>query len=181
VPRKEAVRFSLVFMTFRRQVSAPPRPSALGALVALLLASAGCDGSGGTPPIDSGPLYSCETETRAVPYAANLERMFDPGAYKAVLTSADPAPPAKGDNTWTVRILDADGMPVDGLTITPSAIMPDHGHPPSVKPVATPAGDGAYSITPLYLFMAGYWEVTLQFQPAGSAKQTVVFPICIPG
>jgi hypothetical protein len=168
-------------MKVRRQAPYPPSTLVLGVAAALAVGAAGGDGSGGVTPIDSGPLYSCETETRAVPYAANLERTSDAGTYKAVLTSANPGPPAKGDNTWTVRILDANGVPVDGLTVTPAAIMPDHGHPPSVKPIATAGGDGTYTVTPLYFFMAGFWEVTLTLQPAGGAKDSVVFPICVPG
>jgi hypothetical protein len=39
---------------------------------------------------------------RAVPYEANLSRTSSAGTYAAVLLSGDPAPPAKGDNTWTV-------------------------------------------------------------------------------
>jgi hypothetical protein len=45
----------------------------------------------------------------------------------------------------------------------------------------TPTGsDGTYAITPLYLFMAGYWEVTLTIQ-VGATRDDVVFPVCISG
>jgi hypothetical protein len=154
----------------------------LGGLVALAALAVGCDGSPATPPIDAGPLYSCETETRAVPYEPNLTRTSAAGDYTAVLVAADPTPPIrKGNNTWTVEIRDASQMPVDGLAITPTAIMPDHGHPPSVKPTATAAGGGRYTIMPLDLFMAGYWEVTLTFQPPTGDKESVLFNICVPG
>jgi hypothetical protein len=167
-------------LTHWRPAHAPPHPLAIGLTAALALAAASCGGSNAMPVIDSGPLYSCATETRAVPYEPNLMRTSSAGTYTAVLVKADPAPPIKGDNTWTVRILDANQMPVDGLSITPSANMPDHNHPPSAKPVVTPLGNGSYSMTPLYLFMAGFWEVTLTLQPAGGDKDSVVFPICIP-
>jgi hypothetical protein len=98
-----------------------------------------------------------------------------------VLVTADPAPPAKGSNVWTIEVRDSGGASVEGLTITPSAFMPDHGHPAPLKPTATAAGGGTYTVTPLYFFMAGYWEVTLSFQPTGGAKETVTFPICVPG
>ena len=65
--------------------------------------------------------------------------------------------------------------------MTPTAFMPDHGHPSSVKPAATDVGGGMYEVTPLYLFMAGYWEVTLTFVPPGGVKQAIVFPLCISG
>jgi hypothetical protein len=167
-------------LTHRRHALPAPHPLAIGLAAAVALATAGCSGSNVTEPIDSGPLYSCATETRAVPYAPNLTRTSTAGTYTAVLVTADPAPPIKGDNTWTVRILDANQMPVDGLSITPSANMPDHNHPPSVKASVTPAGNGSYTVMPLYLFMAGFWEVTLTLQPPGGAKDSVIFPICIP-
>jgi hypothetical protein len=154
---------------------------ALSFLTLTLAGAVGCDGSNGAPPLDAGPLYSCETESRAVPYEPNLTRAAASGAYSAVLVAAAPAPPVKGNNTWTVEIRDASQAPVEGLTITPSALMPDHGHPPSVKPVVTAKGGGTYEVTPLYLFMAGYWEVTLTFTPAGGTRETITFPICIPG
>ena len=164
-----------------RQVPAALRPLAAGLAAALGLAGTGCGGSNAAPPIDSGPLYSCATEMRAVPYAPNLERTSDAGTYKAVLVAADPAPPIKGNNTWTIEIRDANNIPVDALTVTASANMRDHAHPPSVTPVATAAGHGRYTVTPLYLFMAGLWDITLTLQPAAGAKDTVLFPICIPG
>jgi hypothetical protein len=151
-------------------------------LVALAALAAGCDGSTpAAPVIDAGPLYSCETEDRAVAYEPNLTRTSASGTYTAVLVAADPAPPAKGNNMWTVEIRDANQMPVDGLTITPSALMIDHGHPPAVKPKAAALGNGQYTIMPLDLFMAGYWEVTLAWQPEGGARETIVFNICVPG
>jgi hypothetical protein len=153
----------------------------MAALAGLAAVATSC-GDTGAPPIDSGPLYACATETRAVAYVPNLSRTSATGTYTAVLVMADPAPPAKGNNSWTVEIRDASQAPVDGLTITGAANMPDHGHPPSVKPVVKATGaPGQYSVMPLDFFMAGYWEVTLTFQPPGGAKESIVFNICIAG
>jgi hypothetical protein len=59
--------------------------------------------------------------------------------------------------------------------------MPDHGHGTGVKAVVTPTGsDGRYEVAPLYLFMPGYWEVTLTVQ-TGAVRDDVVFPVCISG
>ena len=120
-------------------------------------------------------------ESRAIPYAPNLTRASASGAYQAVLVASDPAPPIKGTNVWTVQILDAGGVPQDGLAMTASPFMPDHNHPSTVKALVTPMGGGDYVVKPLYLYMPGYWEVTLSLQPPGGAKDTVMFPICIPG
>jgi hypothetical protein len=125
-------------------------------------------------------LSSCATETRAIPYAPNLSRTSESGAYTAVLVDSSPGPPVKGTNDWTVRILDAGGDPVDGLTITGLPKMPDHTHPTTVLPVVTGRGGGTYDVSPVYLFMPGYWVVTLTLQPPMGAADTVTFPVCIP-
>lgn len=150
------------------------------ALAALVVGgAAACDGSG--PGADDGAaLFSCETETRAIPYAPNLTLPSKSGGWQGVLVESVPAPPAKGTNTWTVQLLDAAGAPQDGIPITVKTFMPAHNHGSSIKATATPKGDGTYLVRPLYLYMAGLWEITLELDaPAG--PDSVVFPICIPG
>lgn len=57
--------------------------------------------------------------------------------------------------------------------------MPAHHHGTtvlaSVSPDATP---GQYTVTPLYLFMAGYWTVTLTLT-SGSTTDTVAYSVCL--
>jgi hypothetical protein len=147
-------------------------------VLAVSSTTVGC--SAGAAPADSGMLSSCATETRAIAYAPNLSRASASGAFTAVLVESDPGPPIKGSNDWTVRILDANGAPVDGLVVTGLPRMPDHTHPTSVLPVVTAKGGGTYDVSPVYLFMPGYWVVTLTLQPAAGAADTVTFPFCIP-
>jgi YtkA-like protein len=155
---------------------------------ALVLAAAlavGCGGQNGAadPSVDGSALYSCATETRAVPYTADLSRPSLSGNSTVILMKIVPATLTKGLNDWTVKILDASGAPEGGLTIKAVAWMPDHGHGPSVQPVVTPVNgqSGVYLATPVDFFMAGYWEVTFTWQPATGAQESAVFPICIPG
>jgi hypothetical protein len=164
--------------TRRRQVRALALAAGLAAVVA------GC-GSNSAPPdeTDAGALFSCAGETRAVQYMAGLTRTSVSGGYQAVLVESVPGPPIKGQNAWTVQIFDGSGAPQDGLTVTATPTMPDHVHPTGVKPVVTPKNDGTgtYEVAPVYLFMAGYWEVRLTLQPQSRPKDTVVFPLCIDG
>jgi YtkA-like len=143
------------------------------------LAFVGC----GSPAAsaDGAALFSCADETRAVAYAPNLTRTSDSGAFQAVLLEGVPAPPARGTNTWTLKIIDAEGVAQDGLAMTVAPYMPDHRHPSTIKAAVTPIGGGEYSMAPLYFFMPGYWEIRLTVQPAGGAVDKIVFPICIPG
>ncbi|HEX4405313.1 MAG TPA: FixH family protein [Polyangia bacterium] len=162
---------------------------------ALMLAGAfvvGCGGENAAHPdvdgsalVGSNALYSCATETRAVAYTANLSRMSGSGLSTAILVKSDPAPTTKGPKDWTLKILDASGAPETGLTLKVSPFMPDHGHGPSKneEPVVTPVSGqaGTYLASPVYLFMEGYWEVTVTWQPATGAQESVVFPICVSG
>jgi hypothetical protein len=153
---------------------------------ALAIGAVGCGGQNAAadPGVDgSALLYSCATDTRAVPYMANLARPSLSGDSTAILVKSDPAPLAKGLNNWTLKILDASGNPESGLTIKAVAWMPDHGHGPSVQPVVTPVNgqSGVYLASPVDLFMEGYWEVTFTWQPATGAQESAVFPICISG
>jgi YtkA-like len=161
--------------------SRPTKLSALTFAVAALGAFASsCGGSPSASPDTSSELSSCSSETRAVRYAANLSRESTSGAFTGILVKSDPGPPVKGTNTWTLKIVDANGVPQPGLTLTPVANMPDHNHPPNVVARITDKGGGVYEATPVYLFMAGYWEVSFSWVPASGAKETVMFPICIP-
>jgi hypothetical protein len=151
---------------------------ALGLAVCLMAA---CGSPGGSTQATDAALFSCETETRAVAYAPNLSRTSATGAFSAVLVEGKPAPPSRGTNAWTVKLLDKDGLPQDGLEMTALPFMPDHVHGTSVKAVVSPLGGGMYSVMPLYLYMAGYWEITLNLQSSTAIKDSIVFPICIPG
>jgi hypothetical protein len=156
-------------------------PRCAGALAVLASLGAGCGGTSAGEPSDdsSAALTSCIAETGALTYAPNVAVMSTSGAFKAMLVESEPGPPIKGTNTWTVKIVDANGTPQDGLTITPSANMPLHNHPPSVMAVVTPKGGGVYELTPVYLFMAGLWDVTLTWVPPDGAKESVIFPVCV--
>jgi hypothetical protein len=121
----------------------------------------------------------CLNDPRAQVYTANMQQKGFGNLLTFVLTAADPAPPAKGANTWTVKLLDGAANVVTDGTITASPFMPDHGHGSSVVPETTPSGDG-YTVAPLYFFMPGLWQVTLQaMTPAGN--DSMVFNFCIPG
>jgi hypothetical protein len=144
-----------------------------------LAAVAGC---GGSPAADTdgGALFSCETETRAVAYMPGLTRTSASGAWQAVLVTSEPGPPVKGTNTWTMKVLDGAGAAHEDVTVTARTFMPDHNHGSTIKAHVTPMGAGIYRVTPLYLYMPGLWQVTLDLDVPGS-PDSIMFPICIPG
>ena len=152
---------------------------ALAALGAGFASACGSPDPGATS--DGAALFSCETEARAVPYAPNLTLASKSGAFLAVLVSSEPGPPVKGTNIWTVKILDGAGAAQADLPMTARTFMPDHNHGSTVKAVVTPMGGGLYLVKPLYLYMPGLWQITLDLNPTAAPADSVTFPICIPG
>jgi hypothetical protein len=160
-----------------------------GTLSACQSNSSGTD----TPDAD---FVSCVGETRATPYTPGMQVTSTAGSYVVKLLSntfADATGKvtdeafAKGIDVWTVEAdAAATATPVDGLTIAVNPYMPDHRHGTTAVGV-TPAGSGTYTISPLNLYMAGYWEITLDLSsPAGDAANgasttdSAVLKICVP-
>jgi hypothetical protein len=122
--------------------------------------------------------FSCADETRADAYVAGLEKSSSQINVQLV---SDPAPPAKGDNTWTLTITDLEGTPIDGLSLDSDPFMPDHGHgTPLQEEVTAGANAGEYVLAPINLWMPGYWEVEISASGDG-IDDSVMYKICIDG
>ncbi len=148
------------------------------ALFLAVPAVAGCSGGGNDGPDAIDYSYDCTQETRSDTYVAGLEK--DSTAVKVQLTS-DPAPPQKGDNTWTLMVTDTGDTPLDGLTINSTPFMPDHGHGTASQETVTAGTQaGEYVLDPVNLWMPGYWEVTIDFTGTGISDK-IVYKICIDG
>jgi hypothetical protein len=155
-------------------------------LVALAAALAGtaCGNSSNVAGSQSPPVSEtsvCASDPRAELYSAGMQQASSDGAVTIRFADADPAPPSKGDNTWTIRLGDAAGQPIEGATITTSPFMPDHGHGASVMPTTTPMSNGLYQIAPLTFFMPGIWQTTFAVQTPKGDSETVVFTFCVDG
>ncbi len=148
-------------------------------MVALAL---GCgsssEGPGNTTP-DAGDLITCQNDPRAMTYASGLSVTSTSGTRKYVLLSANPAPPARGTDTWSIKITDAGGTAQPGLTVGVLPFMPDHGHGTSVNASVTANQDGTYTVAPLYFFMPGVWRIT--FWIGSNQADVGEFFFCVPG
>lgn len=119
----------------------------------------------------------CAAETRDDEFAIGLSKSGS--LVTASFVSADPAPPIKGDNTWVLAFSDDGGAPIDDLEIVVTPTMPDHGHGTPVEAIVTPTTNpGEYSISPVNLFMAGYWEVALDVT-SGEDQDSITFSFCV--
>jgi hypothetical protein len=129
-------------------------------------------------------FVSCATDPTVDTYTAGLTKAGANGMAQVQITSADPAPPARGGNTWTIQVLDPAGAPLPS-SVTIDLKMPKHGH--GTTPTKITAGDaGSFTLDPLNLFMPGIWRVQLFVSgkdaiDAGPPLDTVTFLFCIEG
>ena len=137
-------------------------------------ASSGGDDAG----VDTGAVVGCDSPQEQT-YAANMQQAGASKVFTFVLVSSDPAPPADDNNTWVVQLLDVSGQPVTDATFTALATMPTMTH--GTTPVTiTSNGDGTYTFTPLYFFMAGLWQVAIK-ATSGPDTDTTSFYFCVSG
>jgi hypothetical protein len=151
----------------------------------LVLATGACSDDGGGHD-DDGTSYNCAAETRADEFVIGLAKPGELGVYDFKLLSSDPAPPSRGDNTWTVELntMAAPAAPVSGATLRATPFMPDHAHGSGKTVIVTPmTAAGQYQLEPVNLWMPGLWEVTIQAEATsggGTQRDRVVFRFCLP-
>jgi hypothetical protein len=119
-------------------------------------------GGGGSGTVDAGDqdgLVICPLPGEPIDmYHANLVKAGRDRVLTFTLVESDNAPPSRGNNSWQLKITKMDQTPVKG-EITPKIEMPHHTHPPSKAPEITyDAAKGLYNVTPVFLFMPGYWS-----------------------
>jgi hypothetical protein len=154
-------------------------------VVGLVVLGLGCGGSSGgsnnndnTTP-DAGDLITCQNDPRVMNWTPGLSVTSTSGTRKYVLVSIDPNPPARGTDTWSMKVTDAAGTSQPGLAVGVLPFMPDHGHGSSVNATVTANADGTYTVQPLYFFMAGVWRVT--FWIGSNQSDVGQFFFCVPG
>jgi hypothetical protein len=153
----------------------------------------GCSGSDDThgdrahAPASSGSseTFQCSSDPRVETYVANLEKAGTLGRAAFKLTSADPAPPRRGLNTWRLVVTDTSGAVIPQADVIVSGMMPDHQHGWSTAPTITKGEDGmTFDFAQLNLSMAGVWTVTFEVQTksadgTATAVDRATFTFCI--
>lgn len=155
------------------------RLTVLAATLALLCLSVACGGD--NAPNSDAAGVNCSNEPCADTYTANMVKSGSSGSFIFLLIDSTPGPPAKGDNSWNLRLTDTGDTPIDGATLEVTPFMPDHGHGTPIRVVVTPAGsNGEYTAAPINLWMPGLWEVTID-ATAGADSDSVVYRFFIEG
>lgn len=114
------------------------------------------------------------------PYIPGMTVESSNGTFTIELVSADPDPPDEGDNSWVLRVTDANG-PVGGASVSVEPWMPAHGH--GINPstyLGAPGADGVYTLDPFNLIMPGVWEFNILVSE-GMDAETAVFTFCAEG
>jgi hypothetical protein len=147
----------------------------------LTVVVAACGGGGAGPP-DADEALACIHSGRGDMYVAGLEHAGKAGLLDVKLMTANPAPPGFNNNTWVIQVnsmaAGVVGSPVDGATITVTPFMPDHQHGTAIKAKIQAMSGGQYQLSPINLWMPGYWETTIDVQ-AGAVHDSVVYKFCI--
>ena len=141
-------------------------------------ASGSCGGGGDSVSsedagtVDAGFVLTCQDDPRVTAYAPGITATSIDGQMKVVFMSADPAPPADGLDSWSVKITDGSGNPLPNLPLigSPTTLfMPDMGHGANAPYIDGGAG-GIYNYTEANLFMPGIWRVTFAVDGGESAQ-----------
>lgn len=135
--------------------------------------------SSGTPQSDAS--VSCRDDSRAQVFASGLQAKSTSGRFLAEIVNASPAPPQRGPgdagiNSWTMKFA-LDGTEPTNGSVTVTTFMPEHGHGSPRVPAVVANGDGTYSVSGLYFFMAGLWEIT--FATSGPTPERATFGFCV--
>ena len=116
-------------------------------------------------------------------YTAGIRADCDTGACRVVLLEADPAPPDRGENVWSLQGTDLDGavLPeVHAVRLEP--VMPEHGHGTSPASFDATTSDGQTWLSPpMDLFMSGLWEVSVVLVDSDDSEHTATFSFCLEG
>lgn len=147
-------------------------------VLAALLALGACaknDAGDDDAPVD------CSTQV-ADTFTVGLDHHGSAGRLDFAMMSADPAPPARGNNTWLVQIDTmtdgSDTAPLTGATMTVTPYMPAHGHGTPVTVIVTEGSGGQYTLSPVNLWMPGVWQTTIDV--TSPVTDSAVFTFCLP-
>jgi YtkA-like len=150
------------------------------AAIGFSLLALSCGGGSGdqNTGLDAGDVIDCSADPRVFTYTAGMTVASASKALTFALVQSSPAPPAKGNDVWTLKVTNSSGAAQPNLGMSVLPFMPDHGHGTSVNASITDNKDGTYTVTPLYFFMPGVWRITFS---TATPSDSAVFFFCVPG
>jgi hypothetical protein len=183
--------FALLLLAARRRV----QRRGSGASPALLLvfcasslsacsegSPSGEDSSGAGDVADPGAVPSATSGDCAgagEDFMLGMSKTTPSGAVTVAIVAAEPAPPLKGTNSWTVQLSGASSEPITGASVSFSGRMPLHRHGLTALPLTRELDGGRYEIQPIILFMPQLWELSVVVT-RNDDTEAVTFDVCVP-
>lgn len=124
-----------------------------------------------TPPMDCGGAGE--------EFVLGMSKTAPSGSSSVAIVEADPAPPLKGPNAWTIQLSDESGEPITAADVSFSGWMPQHDHGLNALPLISERDGGRYEIKPIILYMPQLWELEVSVT-RGDERESVSFSFCVP-
>jgi hypothetical protein len=99
------------------------------------------------------------------------------GQHLSAALFTSPQPPERGQLEGKLVLTDLTGAHVEGVTLTVTPWMPEHGHGSSVVPTVDPDGMGGFVISNLFLAMPGTWQLRVDVSGAVTDELVPSFDI----
>jgi hypothetical protein len=147
------------------------------------LAGLGCS-SGGAPDAATTACQSSPiapgSDVIVSPFQTNMAALSSNSSVQVVLVESNPSPPpVEVQTTWTIQVNDGSGNPLPNATVAvPLPYMPFHGHYTDQQPSVQQGSNGQWTISNLYFFMPGVWQITVQVTN-NSDVEDVLFHLCL--
>ena len=153
-----------------------PRARLLTALCLSLAALACGDGDG-----DKRHGNVCDDSSQTIPFELGVALTSTSEAFTLTISDATPSPVDRGDNTWTIQLLNAGGDAVNDATVILEPVMPGHGHGtfPTTFTAKSVDNNGHYTLGPFDLLMPGTWLMTFTVTTPGGASAVFDAGYCI--
>ncbi|MFT5430415.1 MAG: hypothetical protein ACI9OJ_001089 [Myxococcota bacterium] len=121
-------------------------------------------------------------------YAVGLSRATEGGTWMVEMMGAMPSPPDVGLNQFQVKVTDAAGTAVEGVTVTIEPRMPEHGHgtvPATFVSQTSGTGEATVPATTeekmIDLIMPGAWLLHFHVEDSAGTRETASYTFCAQG
>ncbi|HTV21346.1 MAG TPA: FixH family protein [Polyangiaceae bacterium] len=136
-------------------------------------------GAGDGPPPDAVPAMPADCGGAGDDFVLGMSKTTSDGALTVAVVAADPAPPLKGANAWTVQLSDESGTAITAANVSFAGWMPLHGHGLNAVPLIRELEGGRYEIDPIVLYMPQLWELSVVVA-RDDETEDVTFDVCVP-
>ena len=125
-------------------------------------------------------LTSSGAAAAARDHDPSLRRTSDRALFQVHISSDFLPIPIRRIHTWTVRVSNQDGRPIEGASIEIAGGTPAHHHGLPTRPRVTATGSpGVYKITGVRFPMTGRWILNLAIHTLDGRSDTVTFKVIL--